>query len=159
MAFCLQRNNKQHANVWCSLLLFCSWTNKEDQAIYRDGKDLIFEQNGCTEKAKESILLIQKQMKKEGLTKKGKDCKSRIYEKVIFQKHKNFVNRQFLWSCFALITEQKTLQVHKLHLKLSEVTRYFFACILKYESIKGLTGSKLKKLNIKNELRKTKDFS
>ena len=54
-------------------LLYYSWINKEDQVIYRD---LIFQQNGCTEnQAKESIL-IQKQMKKKGLTKKGKACKS-----------------------------------------------------------------------------------
>ena len=57
-------------------MMHYSWMNKEDQAIYRDDKDLIFEQNGCTEKAKESILLIQKQMKKKGLTKKGKASKS-----------------------------------------------------------------------------------
>ena len=57
-------------------LLYNSWMNKEDQAIYRDDKDLIFEQNGCTEKAKESVLLIQKQMKKKGLTIKGKARKS-----------------------------------------------------------------------------------
>ena len=63
-----------------------------------------------------------------------------------------------MFKSFILIFEQKTPQVHKLHLKLAEVTRDFFACILKHESIKGLTGSKLKKFNIKNELRKTKDF-
>ena len=45
-------------------LLYHSWMNKEDQAIYRDDID-IFEKNGCTEKP-ESILLIQKQMKKKG---------------------------------------------------------------------------------------------
>ena len=55
-------------------LLYYSWINKEDQAIYRD---LIFQQNSCTEsQSKESILLIQKQMKKKGLTKKGKASKS-----------------------------------------------------------------------------------
>ena len=63
-----------------------------------------------------------------------------------------------MFKSFILIFEQKTPQVHKLHLKLAEVTRDFFACILKHQSIKGLTGSKLKKPNIKNELRKTKDF-
>ena len=57
-------------------MMHYSWMNKEDQAIYRDDKDLIFEQNGCTEKAKESVLLIQKQMKKKGLTIKGKARKS-----------------------------------------------------------------------------------
>ena len=145
-------------------LLYYSWMNKEDQAIYRDDKDLIFEQNGCTEKAKESILLIQKQMKKKGLTKKGKDSKSRIYEKVIFQKHETLLIANFyeavlpMFKSFILVFEQKTPQVHKLHLKLSEVTRDFFTYILKCESIKGLAGSKLKKVNIKNELRITKDF-
>ena len=103
-------------------------------------------------------------MKKKGLTKKGKTCKSRIYEKVIFQKHKTLLIANFyeavlpMFKSFILIFEQKTPQVYKLHLKLAEVTRDVFACILKHQSIKGLTGSKLKKPNIKNELRKTKDF-
>ena len=65
-------------------LLYYSWTNKEGQVIYRDDKDLIFEQNSCTKKAKESVLLIQKQMKKKVLIKKGKARKSQIYKKVIF---------------------------------------------------------------------------
>ena len=138
-------------------LLYYSWTNKEDQAIYRDDKDLIFEQNSCTEKAKELIFLIQKQMKKKVLIKKGKARKSRIYKKVIFQKHKILLIANFyeavlpMLKSFIFICEQKTPQVHKLHIKLAEVTRDFFACILKHKSIKGLNGSKLKKLNIKNE--------
>ena len=33
-----------------------------------------------------------------------------------------------------------------------------FSCFAKHDSLKGLIGSKLKKLNIKNKLRKTKDF-
>ena len=103
-------------------------------------------------------------MKKKGLTKKGKTRKSRIYEKVIFQKHKTLLIANFyeavlpMFKSFILTFEQKTPQVYKLHLKLAEVTRDFFACILKHQSIKGLTGSKLKKPNIKNELSKTKDF-
>ena len=63
-----------------------------------------------------------------------------------------------MFKSFILIFEQKTPQVYKLHLKLAEVTRDVSACILKHQSIKGFTGSKLKKPNIKNELRKTKDF-
>ena len=131
-----------------------SWMNNEDQAIYRDDQDLIFEQNGCTEKVKKSILLIQKQMKKKGLTKKGKASKSRMYEKFIFQKHETLLIANFfeavlpMLKSFILVFEQKTPQVHKLHLKLSKVTRDFFACILKHESTKGLTCSKLKKFNI-----------
>ena len=86
-------------------------------------------------------------MKKKGLTKKGKTRKSRIYEKVIFQKHKTLLIANFyeavlpMFKSFILTFEQKTPQVHKLHLKLAEVTRDFFACILKHESIKGFTGS------------------
>ena len=112
-------------------LLYNSWMNKEDQAIYRDDKDLIFEQNGCTEKAKESILLIQKQMKKKGLTKKGKARKSRIYKKGIFEKHETLLIANFyeavlpMFKSFILIFERKTPEVHKLHLNLAEVTRYF----------------------------------
>ena len=135
-------------------MMHYSWMNNEDQAIYRDDQDLIFEQNGCTEKVKKSILLIQKQMKKKGLTKKGKASKSRMYEKFIFQKHETLLIANFfeavlpMFKSFILVFEQKTPQVHKLHLKLSEVTRDFFACILKHESTKGLTCSKLKKFNI-----------
>ena len=63
-----------------------------------------------------------------------------------------------MFKSFILIFEEKTPQVHKLHLKLADVTGDLFDCILKHESIKGRTGWKLKKLNIENELRKTKDF-
>ena len=103
-------------------------------------------------------------MKKKGLTKKGKAPKSRVYKKSILQKHKTLLIANFfeavlpMFKSLILIFKQGTPQVHKLHLRHSEVTRDIFACILKHESIKGLTGSKLKKLNIKNELRKTKDF-
>ena len=60
--------------MYDTLFLFCySWMSKEDQSLYNDDKDLIFEQSSCTEKAKESILFIYNQMKK-GPTKKGKTC-------------------------------------------------------------------------------------
>ena len=64
--------------------------------------------------------------------KKGKAHKSRIYKKVIFQKHKTLLIANFyeallpMFKSFILIFEQKTTQVHKLHLKLAEVTRDFF---------------------------------
>ena len=63
-----------------------------------------------------------------------------------------------MFKSLILIFEQKTPKTHKIHSKIFEVTRDFLACILKYESLKGLTGSKLKALNINNNLRKTKDF-
>ena len=63
-----------------------------------------------------------------------------------------------MFKSFVLILEQKSPQVHRIHSEISELTRDFFSCFTKHESLKGLTGSKLKKLNIKNELRKTKDF-
>ena len=47
---------------------------------------------------------------------------------------------------------------YTVHSEISELTRDFFSCFAKHESLKGWTGSKLKKLNIKNESRKTKDF-
>ena len=59
---------------------------------------------------------------------------------------------------FNLIFEQKSLQVHRMHSEISELTRDFFSCLANHRSLTGLTGSKLKKLNIKNESRKTKDF-
>ena len=43
-------------------------------------------------------------------------------------------------------------------MQISELTRDFLSCFVKHESVKRLTGSKLKQLPIKNELRKTKDF-
>ena len=42
--------------------------------------------------------------------------------------------------------------------EISELTRNFFSCFAKDEFLKGLTGTKLKKLNNKNESRNTKDF-
>ena len=64
-----------------------------------------------------------------------------------------------MFRSFILIFEQKSPQIHRIHSEISELTRDFFSCFAKHESLKGLTGSKLKKLNIKNESRKTKDFS
>ena len=43
-------------------------------------------------------------------------------------------------------------------MQISELTRDFLSCFVKHESVKRLTGSRLKQLPIKNELRKTKDF-
>ena len=62
-----------------------------------------------------------------------------------------------MFKSFILIFKQKTPQVHKFQLKLLLET--FFPCIVKHKNIKGLTGSKLKKFNIKNELHKMKDFA
>ena len=59
---------------------------------------------------------------------------------------------------FVLIFEQKSPQVHRKHAEISELTHDFFSCFAKHKSLKGLFGFKLKKLNIKNESRKTKDF-
>ena len=44
-----------------------------------------------------------------------------------------------------LIFEQKSPQVHRIHSEISELTRDFFSCFAKHESLKRLTGSKLKK--------------
>ena len=65
-----------------------------------------------------------------------------------------------MFKSFILIFEQKSPQVHKLHLKLSEVTRDFSCLYFKAQKHKAylLTGSKSKKFNTKNELRKMKDF-
>ena len=63
-----------------------------------------------------------------------------------------------MFKSFGLIFEQKSLQVHRIHSEISELTHDFFSCFAKHESLKGLTGFKLKKLNIKNQSRKTKDF-
>ena len=44
-----------------------------------------------------------------------------------------------------LIFEQKSPQVHRIHSEIPELTRDFFSCFTKQESLRGLTGSKLKK--------------
>ena len=59
---------------------------------------------------------------------------------------------------FVLVFEQKSLQVHRKHAEISKFTCNFFSCFAKHKSLKGLTGFKLKMLNIKNESRKIKDF-
>ena len=66
-------------------LLCYSWMSKEDLAIQRDDKDLIFKRNSCVEKAKESDLLIQSQMKKKGPTKKGKLVNLKSVIKLFFK--------------------------------------------------------------------------
>ena len=63
-----------------------------------------------------------------------------------------------IFKSFKLVFEQKSPQVHRIHSQFTESTRDFFSCFAKHESLKGLTGSKLKKLKIRNESRKTKDF-
>ena len=116
------------------ILSFCcttlGWTKKIK--LFKEMiKTLFFNKTAVLKKPKESILLIQKQIKKKGLTKKGKVRKSRIYEKFIFQKYKTFWIANFyeavlpMFKSFILIFEQKTPQVHKLHLKLAEVTKGF----------------------------------
>ena len=101
-------------------------------------------------------------MSKKGLTKKGKARKARIFEKVIFKIEKTHLIAHFynsvlpMFKSFVLIFEQKNPQVHRIHLQSSELTRDFLSCFVKHESVKRLTGSKLKQLPIKNELRKTR---
>ena len=103
-------------------------------------------------------------MSKKGLTKKGKARKVCIYEKLILKKEKTQLIARFysnilsMFKSFVLIFEQESLQVHRIHSEISELTCDFFSCFANHESLKGLTGFKLKKLNIKNESRKTKDF-
>ena len=60
---------------------------------------------------------------------------------------------------FVFIFEQKSSQVHRIHSEISELTHDFFSCFAQHEPLKGLTDSKLKKLNIKNESRKTKNVN
>ena len=103
-------------------------------------------------------------MSKKGLTKKGKAKKARIFVKVIFKREKTHLIADFynsvlpMFKSFVLIFEQKTPQVHRIHLQIYELTRDFLSYFVNHESIKRLTGSKLKQLPIKNEMRKTEDF-
>ena len=116
-------------------LLCYSWMSKEDLAIQRDDKDLIFKRNSCVEKAKESDLLIQSQVKKKGPTKKGKACKSRICDKVIFQNHKTLLIASLyetvllMFMSFIFKFKHKSPPVHKLHLKVLEITKELFAVV------------------------------
>ena len=145
-------------------LLYYSWVSKEDKVLYKDEKNSIISKAGVTGDAIKFIDEILKKMSKKGLTKKGKARKARIFEKVIFKRKKTHLIAHFynsvlpMFKSFVLTFEQKTPQVHRIHLQISELTRDLLSCFVKHESVKRLTGSKLKQLPIKNELRKTKDF-
>ena len=103
-------------------------------------------------------------MRKKSLTKKGKERKRRICDKVVLQKDKTQpMSHSYeailpIFKSFVLIFEQKVPQVHRIHYQISSVAREFLACFVNHDSIKGLTGSKLKKLDIGNNLRKAKNF-
>ena len=143
-------------------LLYYAWLSKEDKVLYNDEKNSIISKAGVTGDAIKSIDEILKNMSKKGLTKKGKARKARIFEKVIFKREKTHLIAHFynsvlpMFKSFVLIFEQKNPQVHRIHLQSSELTRDFLSCFVKHESVKRLTGSKLKQLPIKNELRKTR---
>ena len=145
-------------------LLYYSWLSKEDKVLYNDEKNSIISKAGVTGDAIKSIDEILKKMSKKGLTKKGKARKARIFEKVIFKREKTHLIAHFynsvlpMFKSFVLIFEQETPQVHRIHLQISELTCDFLSCFVKHESVKRLTGSKLKQLPVKRELRKTKDF-
>ena len=144
-------------------LLYYSWLSKEDKVLYNDEKNSIISKAGVTGDAIKSIDEILKKMSKKGLTKKDKARKARIFEKVIFKREKTHLIAHFynsvlpMLKSFVLIFEQKAPQVHRIHLQISESCD-FLSCFVKHESVKRLTGSKLKQLPIKNELQKTKDF-
>ena len=87
MAFCL--------TCWCTMLSFCcatlGWAEKAN--LCREMRKTLFLNDIALLKAKELILLIQNQMKKKESTKKGKTCKSWMYEKVVFQNHKTLITK------------------------------------------------------------------
>ena len=145
-------------------LLYYSWLSINDKGLYKDEKNDFLIKSEVNDKAKASINAILDKMSKKGLTKKGKARKVSIYEKLILKKEKPQLTASFynsilpIFKCFVLIFEQKSPQVHRIQSEISELIRDFFSCFTKHESLKGLTGSKLEKLNIKNESRKTKDF-
>ena len=112
-----------------SFLLYNSWMRKEDQAIYRDDRDLIFDETALLKKPKSQLFLFKLKWRRKDLVKKGKFIN--VYKKVIFQNHKtllipNLYEAVFpMIKSFTVIFEQKTPQVHKLHLKLLKVTGDF----------------------------------
>ena len=127
-------------------------------------KTLFLNKTAALKKPKSQSFLFKSKSRRKDSLKKEKLVNLESTKKLSLKKHKTLLIANFyeaalpVFKSFILIFEQKTPQVHKLLLKLPEVTRDFFVCILKHESIKGLTGWKLKKLNIKNELRKAKYF-
>ena len=127
-------------------------------------KNDILTKSKVNDNAKASINAVLGKMSKKRLAKKGKARKVCIYEILILKNEimqliAHFYNSNLpMFKSFVLFFEQKSPQVHRIHSEIFELTRDFFSCFPKHESLKGLTGSKLKKLNIKNESRKTKDF-
>ena len=67
------------------------WAEKAN--LCREMRKTLFLNDIAVLKAKELILLIQNQMKKKEPTKKGKTCKCRMYEKVVFQNHKTLITK------------------------------------------------------------------
>ena len=139
---------------------------KDDKLLYNDDTDDILA--GINDRAKESSKEILKKMGKKRMAKKEKKRKTRICERPFFKKGKtiaHFCNISLitfhvlpLFKSFLFIFKQKSPQVHRLHLKLSELTQDLSSCFLQHKSLKGPAGSKLKESLIKNKLRKTKDF-
>ncbi|XP_066924720.1 uncharacterized protein [Clytia hemisphaerica] len=163
------QNYPMFSALW---LLYFSWMTKEDRLLYKDEKELLTVD--ASKEGKQNIIEIQSTMRKKGLTKKGKERKQRIFGKLIHRCDMTKLVAEFyqavlpLFKSFVLIFQQKSPQVHRLHSSISSVTREFFACFIgaqHYQSslkkmnrilFKGLTGSKLQKVDVKGNLRKSK---
>eukprot|EP00111_Clytia_hemisphaerica_P013916 TCONS_00040959-protein len=151
------QNYPMFSALW---LLYFSWMTKEDRLLYKDEKELLTVD--ASKEGKQNIIEIQSTMRKKGLTKKGKERKQRIFGKLIHRCDMTKLVAEFyqavlpLFKSFVLIFQQKSPQVHRLHSSISSVTREFFACFMEHSTIKGLTGSKLQKVDVKGNLRKSK---
>ena len=94
-------------------------------------------------------------MSKKRMTKKLKERKALVCEKLIFKKEKHYlwlISLTAFYRCSSLHVDILAKRVSRLHLEIFESKGDFFSCFLKHEPVKELTCS------IKNELPKTKDI-
>ena len=137
-----------------ALFVLCySWLSMDGKLLYNDEKDNIIPE--VNDRAKKSRKEILKKMGKKRMTKKLKERKARVCEKLIFKKEKHYlwlISSTAFYRCSSLHIDILAKRVSRLHLEIFESTRDFFSCFLKHEPVKELTCS------IKNELPKTKDI-
>ena len=131
---------------------------------YQDEIQAIYNKYNINEVGVNKIKDINKTFKKKTLTEDGRDRKQRIVEKLIY-KHKSllFISNSYatilpVFKSMVFVFEQKESQVHKLYDMMVNTLRSFLACFIRYEIIKNLSGKRLKKVNILDNVRQPRSF-
>ena len=94
--------------------------------------------------------------RKKSLTDAGRDRKICIVEKLSVTRIRTNILVNFyvatlpVFKLFISVFEQKQPMMHHLHDELKKVVRFFFACFVKMENLKG-TASKLAKVDVSDK--------